>query len=236
MSNLMFAAIGFGAALVLYLGGRLLLGKGLRGRQTSFLISIEKFKAIGELSVFKVIAKEIATSIEHWAGGWKKYLGWLASASKIVMIFEFNIDFRYNLRSQEFEITPSGDGSVHIKMPPCRYDINIKDVKFYDEQKSKLLPWLLPGLVNQAFSGGFDEEDKNRLIANAKDEATRLAERLVENLRSEVESSARETLRAIARGFGCDDVEIEFRRPAPEAAQVTYGAAEKALPAPSEAE
>jgi hypothetical protein len=95
-------------------------------------------------------------------------------------------------------------------MPPCDYQVHIRDIRFYDEQGSKLLPWLLPDLLNGFISGGFSEEDKNRLVDAAKGHAEKQALELINNIQSEVQKSAKSTLESISRAFGVTDVEFKF--------------------------
>jgi hypothetical protein len=128
----------------------------------------------------------------------------------MAMIFEFDIDFKYDLRSPEFVIHQASDGSVHFQMPKCFYETHIRDINFYDEQNTKLLPWLLPDLLNKAFGMGFDEADRNRLKEEAKQQASRLAKGVVDKMRSEVQISARQTLEVLAHGLGAKQVLIDF--------------------------
>lgn len=173
--------------------------------------SIEEIRSVGELVVFKVITKEIVTAAEHWFGQWgKKYLQWLASTSKMAMIFEFEVDFRYDLRSSSFHIEEKAPGAYNLKMPPCFYEIRIRDILFYDEHGARLLPWLLPDLLNRAFGPSFDENDKNRLKEEAKTQAVEVAKNFVQKMRSEVQTSARQTLEALAQAFGAHTVSIDF--------------------------
>ena len=173
--------------------------------------SIEDLRSVGELVVFKIITKEIVTTAEHWLGEWgKKYFQWLASTKKMAMIFEFEIDFRYNLRSGDFVVETTGQDTYKLKMPKCFYEIHIRDISFYDEQSAKLLPWLVPDLLNRAFGSGFSEEDKNHLKEEAKLQASRIAEQFVRNMQSEVQSSARQTMEALAKAFGAEKVTVDF--------------------------
>ena len=67
--------------------------------------SLEGMRAVGELSVFKVVTKEIVTETDYSFGEFgRKYLRWAFSQKKLAMIFEFQIDFRYDLRSAQFSI------------------------------------------------------------------------------------------------------------------------------------
>ena len=174
--------------------------------------SIENLRSVGELSVFKVMTKEIVTATDHWFGEvGQRYFEWMVSSKKMAMIIAFDIDFRYDLQSPEFVIRERGLRRYRLEMPSCFYETHIKDVLFYDEQNSKVLPWLLPDLLNRAFGAGFSEGDKNRLIEEAKQQASAQAKDLVRKMRSEVQSSARQTLGALAKGFGADEVAIVFQ-------------------------
>lgn len=173
--------------------------------------SLQQLRAVGELSVFKVITKEIVTATDHWFGEkGKRYFEWMVSSKKMAMIIAFDIDFRYDLKSPDFVIREDGVGRYRLTMPKCLYETHIKDVLFYDEQNSRLLPWLLPDLLNRAFGSGFSEHDKNRLIEEAKQQASAQARDLVQRMRSEVQKSARQTLGALAQGFGADEVSFDF--------------------------
>jgi len=126
------------------------------------------------------------------------------------MIFEFDIDFRYDLRSPDFKIHEEGEKKYRLKMPKCFYEVHIRDISFYDEQNAKFLPWLLPDLINRAFGSVFNEEDKNSLTEEAKCQAAQMADNLVRKMRSEVQNSARQTLEALSKNFGAEKVLIDF--------------------------
>jgi len=173
--------------------------------------SIQQMRSIGQLSVFKVITKEIVTETDHtWGEFGSKYLTWVMSCKKMAMIFEFEIDFRYDLRRPEFEILDAVRHTCVIRMPPCVFEAHIRDISFYDEQRARILPWLVPDLLNGFLSDGFSESDKNRLVAAAKDHARKQALALIGNLQSEVQNSAKATLQSISRAFGAQSVVFEF--------------------------
>ncbi|MGI6087751.1 MAG: DUF4230 domain-containing protein [Kiritimatiellia bacterium] len=214
MNTLIALIAGFVIALLALSGLRLLRGrrKGAGGRQTAVASSIEKLKAIGELSVFKALTKEIVTEVDHtWGEFGRKYLSWILSNKKMAMIFAFEIDFRYDLRSPEFQVEVNGTECV-FKMPPCKHEINIRDIQFYDEQKSRLVPWLLPDLLNTLFTDGFTEQDRNRLKDAARNSAKRQAALLIGQLGSEVEHSAQQTLSSLAKAFGLTQITFVFPR------------------------
>lgn len=187
--------------------------------------SIDELRAIGELSVFKAVSKDLITHSDHTFGEFgRKYLSWAFTKKKLAMVFEFEMDFRYDLRSGQFRVeavqslTDVGPvaGSAQapavavIDMPPCRVDVSVKDLAFYDEQRAKLLPWLLPDLVQGFFDGSFNEDDKNRLIAAARTHAMTQAQSLAERYREQVERSAHTTLSMLVRPLGYPTVQVRF--------------------------
>lgn len=196
-----------------------------RGPEITAHTSIEELRSIGELSVFKALTKEIVTARDHWAGTFgKRYLEWLFSSKKMAMIFSFDIDFRFDLRDPAFRIERQNGGGVRLSLPPLRYDLHIRDITFYDEQRSKMMPWLIPDVLNQVFGAGFDEEDRNKLKNEARSQAEQLAANLVQRLRPEVHSSARETLLLLARGFTDGPVDISFEEKTAVQAAVNFTA------------
>ena len=96
--------IGFGIAVVIFILFWIFkLKYSSPGREIKIHASLEELRSVGELVVFKVITKEIVTTSMHWLGEkGKKYFQWLISTKKMAMIFEFDIDFRYDLRSPDF--------------------------------------------------------------------------------------------------------------------------------------
>lgn len=198
-----------------------------RGRSRSLLgniavhSSIEQMRSLGELSVFKVITKEIVTADRSVFGeAARRYLNWMVTSKKMAMILTFDMDFRYDLTSSEFQITTQegGEQRYRVKMPKAKYETHILDLTIYDEENSQFLPALLPDILSRVFGGGFNEKEKNELIAEAKRQAGKQAEQLVEQIRSQVEGSARTTLTAIATGFGAKDITFDFgtRKPVQE--------------------
>jgi hypothetical protein len=187
--------------------------------------SIDELRAIGELSAFKAVSKDLITHSDHTFGEFgRKYLSWAFTKKKLAMVFEFEMDFRYDLRSELFRIeavrpaadvgprtgAPQAPAMARIDMPPCKVEVSIKDLAFYDEQRSRLLPWLLPDLLQGFFDGRFSEEDKNRLISAARAHAMAQAQGLAERYRSQVERSAHASLAMLVRPLGFPSVEVRF--------------------------
>lgn len=217
--------VGIAAASVGFAALMMRLRKRSGGMNTTVYSSIENMRSVGELSAFRIHSKEIVTAEDHsWGQMGRKYLNWLWSTKKMALILTFDTDFKYDLRSPEFRIKQTGDTtSCHLTMPPCYYDIRIRDISIYDEQEAKLLPWLVPDLINNIFGAGFGPAQKNELIEEAKKQASAQARQLVETMRSEVQESAEQTLSSLARGFGVQSVSIDFAEAAPVEKTVEYG-------------
>ena len=81
-------------------------------QNVSVSTEISQLKSIGELSVFQVYSKEIVTKTDHAFGNFgKEYLRWLVSEKKLSMIFEFEINFIYDLTSPKLEIMQIANSS-----------------------------------------------------------------------------------------------------------------------------
>ncbi len=172
---------------------------------------IESIRAVGELTVFRIVAKEIATQHEHIFGNFgKNYLNWLWSGKKAALVFQFVIDFKYNLRSKDFEIIEKSPGSYLLKMPKCTHDISLKDMKVYDEQGSQFLPEVLPKFLGRILGSRVSEDEKNQLIQAAQENAIKLAEGYAKGMSAELEKSARQTLEPIGRAFGAEHMRFDF--------------------------
>lgn len=186
---------------------------GASSTERTIYSTIQQLKSIGQLSVFKAVTKEIVTETDHsWGSFGKKYLSWVLSQKKMAMIFEFEIDFRYDLRRAEFQIEATGEGAYKLTLPPCVYEVHIRDIRFYDEQGSRFMPWLVPDLVNGFLGAGFSEEDKNNLVRSAKSHAEKEARKLIDSLQHEVQSSARALLASIGKAFGAESITFDFLR------------------------
>ncbi len=195
-------------------GGALFLWRrGTEGSQQKVDIhsSIQKMQSLGSLSVYKVLTKEIVTASDHLFGKFgEKYFSWLISKKKLAMIFTFDIDFSYDLRDDQFKIETLGEDRYKFYMPECNYSLSIKEISFYDEQNGKLLPWLLPDLISGVFSNGFDENDRNMLIKEAKKQVSAIANGMMLQLQSDVQSSAQNTLEQIAYALNAKEIEFDF--------------------------
>lgn len=199
---------------------------GARGMAVRATAAIEELKAIGVLSVFKAVTKEIVTARDHSLGDLgKRYLEWLVTSRKMAMIFEFDIDFQYDLRDPSFAVAEDGPGRYRLQMPRCDYVVHVRNVTFYDEQGGRLLPIILPDVVNKILGGGFNEEDRNKLMDEARAQAEKLAQNLARRLSSEVQTSARQTMEMLAKSFGAQTVQVVFPDAEPRKTQLVEGGA-----------
>ena len=178
--------------------------------------SVDSFRAVGELVVLKVFTQQIVTKTDHLLGDWgEKWLAWMLSPKKTAMIFDFVVDFRYDLKSPQFVPEIQGEDGVKITMPPCFYEIQMKDIQIYDERASALAPVLLPEWAGQILGGKFSEKEKNQLIQAARQEAEGLARRLAERMIGEVQHGAESTLRPIAKAVGFTSASFAFSEASP---------------------
>ena len=217
MNNLL---IGFGSGLVIALAVAVTWRIARRRRRNPSLsrLDIQSFvtsmRAVGDLSVFRVMTKEVISASDHWFGEFgQKYLRWLLSSQRITLIIEFDVDFRYDLTDATFQVQRTGEQSFRFVLPPCHHEVLIRDMRIHSEDKPELLPWLMPDLLGRFFTGGFSVEAKNRLIAETRQEASRFAGVLVQKAAAEAQASATRTLTMLAQGLGAWQVDFEFRQP-----------------------
>ena len=154
---------------------------------------------IGELRVYRAYMKEIVTSVDHvWGEIGKKYFSWMLSEKKLAMVFEFEVDFVYNLFSKDFKVERNQSGLI-VTMPRCKYDVKIKDFYFYDEQGTRLK--ILPEFLSSIFDGGVSEDEKNELVKMAIKQVEEIAKKVAKNIQSDVDKNTRATINNLIMGF-----------------------------------
>jgi len=233
--------IGFGGGLFVALVGWGVwkLARRGRGGKAPAVITHESFitsmKAVGELSVFRIMTKEVITASEHWFGEFgRKYLNWLLSEQRITLVIEFDIDFRYDLNDPQFRIESRGEGAFNIVLPPCRHEVLIRDMQIHSEDKTKLLPWLMPEVVDRVFTGGFSVEAKNKLINETRIQTSNYAGELVRKATGEAQRSASRTLSMLAHGLGATRVDLDFTPSGDFHPRVDTSKLEQILPDPDQ--
>jgi len=220
MQNI-FSGILIGLVVAALLGLTWRLARRGRGKgRAPVAPTIESFvtsmRAVGELSVFRIMTKEVISASEHWFGEFgRKYLKWLLSEQKITLVMEFDVDFRYDLNDPACKVTRTGPDGFRITLPPCRHEVFLRDMRIHSEDTSELLPWLMPDLVGRFFTGGFSVDAKNKLIVETRQESRRFAADLVRKVEAEAQASAIRTLSTLTQGLGQPQVEFAFT-PSPE--------------------
>ena len=119
--DLLFAGLigGFLISLIVWLSFRR-RGGGRRGPELNFGNSVDAIRSVGELVVLKVYTTQIVTSRDHMFGDWgERWLNWLFSSKKAAILFEFVLDFRYDLRSPLFRAEPTMNGGVAVRPTPA---------------------------------------------------------------------------------------------------------------------
>jgi hypothetical protein len=234
--------IGFLGGLVVALVGGAVWKFARRGRKraaTPARVTHESFltsmKAVGELSAFRVMTKEVITASDHWFGEFgRKYLNWLLSEQRITLVIEFDLDYRYDLNDPRFQVLGDGQAGYTLVMPPCRHEVLIRDMRIHSEDRSELLPWLMPEIVGRVFTGGFSVEAKNKLIAETRTQATAFAGELVAKATGEAQRSAAGTLSMLAQGLGAGRVDFDFLPAGEFRPEVDTSKLEKLLPDPDQ--
>lgn len=213
LDYLIAGVIGFGLAVAAWFAFRRRFGA--PAMTLTIRDSIERLKSVGELVVFKVVSRQIVAAESHsWGNFARQWLTALMSTKKMALIIEYGIDFKYNLRDPQFKVEEVGEGRFRLTMPPCAYQIHVRDLKFYDERNARILPWLL-GDIGEAFGPGFGEEEKNKLLEEARRQAEASAQEMVRQMESEVQSSAKQTMQSLALSFGAQQATVEFIATAP---------------------
>ncbi len=166
-------------------------------------------RRIGELRVFRAYFKEIVTSVDHiWGDIGKKYFSWIISEKKLAIVFEFEVDFVYDLQSQDLKVVENPNGLM-ITMPKCKYDVKIKDFYFYDEQNTRIK--LFPEILSSIFEGGSNEEKKNELIQMAIKQVEEISKQVAEKLQFEVHNVTKETLNNLFAGLNRKILNLSFK-------------------------
>lgn len=157
---------------------------------------VDRIREIGELVALTAFYKDIATK-KSTNKIWD-----LLGGKKMAVISEFDLEYRYDLHKAD--IKESND-KVKITMPICSTKVSTGEIEIYDEQSPNLFGIPIP-LTN------FSIEDRNTLIAGARESATDTARKKTDELLPKIEKSARDTLTTLLEASGVESVEIEFTR------------------------
>ena len=171
---------------------------------------LEGLRRVGELVVLRANWSIPATGEDHIFGEvGRRFLRWLWSENRTIMIFRFEIRFRYNLSDpQSVELTRLNPDVLEVKLGSPTHEIALADIRFYHTVQGKLLDWLLPRVVN-VFSSDMDDRSRQAILEAAQVNAREEAQQLAKQLEGDARLSAEATLIALGRSAGFS--EVRFR-------------------------
>lgn len=182
----------------------------------------EKVEAVGTLEALRVYMKEVATVSDHLFGTLGRYFSWLLTPKKAIMIFHFVATFKCDLKKAKVEPIDEGKRKYRIVLPPPSYDVLMRDFSFYDTHGAKLL-----GILSLAAIFGLDaldEDDKNKLKDEAKNQAIKAVEEDLGKLLDQASVSVRNTLQQLLSDFGVSlDVRFAHEKPKPAMVAISEG-------------
>ena len=170
---------------------------------------IEGLRRVGELVVLRAYWSIPAIGEDHIFGEvGKKFLSWLWSQNKTIMIFRFEIRFKYNLRDPlSVAVAAGAPGVLELTLGDPSHEINLADVRFYHTEKGQLLDWLLPRAIN-VFQSDMADQTRQKILDAAQESARREAEQHAKQLSPDARLSAEAILTALARSAGFNEVKI----------------------------
>ncbi len=176
---------------------------------------LEGLRRVGDLVVLRAYWSIPAIGEDHVLGDLgNRFLSWLWSKNKTIMIFRFEIRFKYDLRNPaSVQLNPGEPGVLEVTLGKPAYEISLADVRFYHTEKGQLLDWLLPRALN-IFQSDMDDETRQKILETAQASARREAETHAEQLGPEARLSAEAIPSALGRSAGFSEVRILQGTPA----------------------
>jgi hypothetical protein len=170
---------------------------------------LEGLRRVGELVVLRAYWSIPAIGEDHIFGEiGRKFLSWLWSQNKTIMIFRFEIRFKYNLREpRSVQLSPGAPGVLEVRLGAPSHEISLADVRFYHTEKGQLLDWLLPRAIN-IFQSDMDDQTRQKILEAAQETARKEAEMHAEQLGPEARLSAEAILSALAKSAGFEEVRV----------------------------
>jgi hypothetical protein len=176
---------------------------------------LEGIRRVGDLVVLRACWSIPAIGEDHIFGDvGKKFLSWLWSQNKTIMIFRFEIRFKYDLRDpKSAAVTAGAPGTLEVTLGEPTYDISLSDVRFWHTEKGQLLDWLLPRAIN-IFQSDMADQTRQKILDAAQESARREAEQHAKQLAPDARAAAQTILGALGRSAGFS--EVRFLLPQPE--------------------
>lgn len=200
------------AGLCLALGGMVLYLRGRGASKAAITVGaggLEGLQRVGDLVVLRANWSIPAIGKDHVLGEvGRKFLRWLWSENKTIMIFRFEIRFKYDLRDpSSVQLSAPMPHLLEVRLGNPTHEISLSDVRFYHTEKGQLLDWLLPRALN-IFTSDLDDASRQQILEAAQQNAQREAELLAVQLRGDARASAEATLTALGRSAGFAEVRI----------------------------
>jgi hypothetical protein len=209
--------VGALVAVCLILGGALVLSRRRPAAPRAEALAgsgLEGLRRVGDLVVLRAYWSIPSIGEDHIFGEvGRKFLSWLWSKNKTIMIFRFEIRFKYDLRDpRSVSLAPGAPGVLDVVLGTPAHEISLSDVRFYHTEKGQLLDWLLPRALNM-FSSEMDDETRQKVLESAQEQARKEAEQYARQLAPEALVSAQAILAALAKSAGFTDVRLLQEQP-----------------------
>jgi hypothetical protein len=191
-----------------------------RGRRVKSMVvvgqgGLDGLRRVGELVVLRAMWSLPATGEDHIFGEiGHRFLRWLWSENKTIMIFRFEIRFKYNLSDpQSVELTRLSSDVLEVRLGKAHHEIALADVQFYHTARGQLLDWLLPRVLN-IFRSDMDDKTRQAILEAAQRNARAEAEQLASQFAGEARVSAEAALVALGRSAGFSEIRFAGDGPA----------------------
>lgn len=202
------AGLGIGVAVALVIA----LGVVLRGKKARPMVvvgqgGLDGLRRVGELVVLRAMWSLPATGEDHIFGDiGRRFLRWLWSENKTIMIFRFEIRFKYNLSDpKSVELSRVDPEVLQVRLSRPSHEIALSEVQFYHTARGQLLDWLLPRALN-IFRSDMDDKTRQIIMEAAQRNARAEAEQLAGQLAGEARGAAESALIALGRSAGFEEV------------------------------
>lgn len=170
---------------------------------------LEGLRRVGELVVLRAYWTIPATGEDHIFGDvGRRFLRWLWSENKTIMIFRFEIRFKYNLSDPaSVALNRLSPDELEVRLGRPIHEISLSEIQFYHTVQGQLLDWLLPRALN-IFRSDMDDRTRQMIMEAARANANREAEQLATQLEGDARVAAEATLTALGRSAGFAEVKF----------------------------
>jgi hypothetical protein len=153
---------------------------------------VESIKEVGDLVALAAVFKDVGSHSDQQS--------WWASQRKLLVICEFEMQYRFDLRRVTVE--QRGHQQV-VRLPPCHIKTFYKDIMFYDEQEGRVLHWV-PVIESILPRLRISVEERNEFTRKAKENAQKAARGDDAALLAKAEDFAIQTLESLIRALDID--------------------------------